>query len=91
MSYSKINPTIVVQRAKNQITIPSSIAKQIKAKKGTKYKVLITKDGDITLKILKNDIRKYIGIIKTDKSAVEIIREERLKDEQKVLRVLENL
>lgn len=85
MSYKKNNPTIVIQRAKNQITIPSAIAKQIKAKKGTKYKVLITKDGDITLKILKNDIHKYAGIIKTDKSAVEIIREEREKDERKAL------
>ncbi|MEI6728603.1 MAG: AbrB/MazE/SpoVT family DNA-binding domain-containing protein [bacterium] len=85
MSYPITAPTVTIQRDKNQITIPSVIAKQINAKKGTKYRVSVDKDGIITLKVIKNDIRKYLGIIKTDKSAVDIIREERLKDEQKIL------
>jgi antitoxin component of MazEF toxin-antitoxin module len=78
-------PPVVIQRDKNQITIPSSIAKQIKARKGTKYRISIDKHGDILLKVVKNDIRKYSRLIKTDKSAVEMIREERIKDEQKAL------
>lgn len=84
-------PPVVIQRDKNQITIPSSIAKQIKARKGTKYRISIDIHGDILLKVVKNDIRKYAGILKSDKSAVEMIREERIKDEQRSLKKYEQI
>jgi hypothetical protein len=35
--------------------------------------------------IIKNDIRKYMGTLKNEKSAVEIIRQDRQKDDQKAL------
>jgi antitoxin component of MazEF toxin-antitoxin module len=82
MSDTKKSSTITIQRAKNQITIPASIVKQIQAKEGTKYRVEVSSDGDIVLKIIKNDIRKYAGIMKTDKSAVQIIREFRDGEEK---------
>lgn len=77
---------IVTQREKNQITIPSDIAKKLKAKKGTKYKISIDSNGDIKLQVVKNDIRKYIGIIKPDKQATQIIKQIRKEDETKVFK-----
>lgn len=73
---------IATQRTKNQITLPSGIIKKTKARAGTKYLVSVNKNGDIELKILKNDIRKYIGLLKTNQSAVQIISQERQKDDE---------
>ena len=72
---------IILQRDKNQITIPSAIVKKIGAKKNSKYRAIINKNGNIELELVLNDIAKYARSVKADKSAVEIIREERQKDE----------
>jgi len=86
MSNLITSPTITIQRDKNQITIPSVIAKQIKVKKGTKYTVSINKNGDVVLKVIKNDIRKYIGILQSEKSAMAIIREVKMEEERSLIR-----
>jgi hypothetical protein len=72
---------IVVQRGKNQITIPNAITKKIGAKKNTKYRAKINKKGNIELELVLNDISKYARNVKTEKSAVQTIREEREKDD----------
>jgi|688.fasta_scaffold941618_1 hypothetical protein len=76
---------ITTQRDKNQITLPSSVVKKIGAKKGTKYRLIINEKGNMEFVIIKNDIRKYMGTLKNEKSAVEIIRQDRQKDDQKAL------
>jgi antitoxin component of MazEF toxin-antitoxin module len=90
MSNQLLVPTIVVQREKNQITIPNDVAKKIHAQKGTKYKILINKNGNIELEVIKNDIRKYIGTIKTKQSALEIIQKTRQEDENSSQKVYKN-
>ena len=82
MSNLKNNSTVTVQRDKNQITIPASIVKQIKAKKGTKYRAEVDSNGNIILKVIKNDIEKYTRLINSNKSAAEMIRESRIEDEK---------
>lgn len=82
---SDSNNIITIQRDKNQITLPSSIVKKIGAKKGTKYRLIINQKGNMEFVIIKNDIRKYMGSLKNQQSAVQMIRQERQKDDQKAL------
>lgn len=75
------SPLIGVQREKNQITIPQVIVDKIGAKKGTKYVFSVTDDG-FSVKKVKNRNDYFLGIIKSDKSAMELIQEARQIDER---------
>lgn len=79
--YPSIEPVIITQRPKNQVTLPKKFTDLTKAKAGTKYKAKINEQGNLELEIVQNDIRKYMGLLQADKSAVALIREERSKDD----------